>query len=167
MNSIISSCAEFALGTGAMKKFALQLVVGFTALILGASCSIVNSPIPNPTSTLKVTLTTPTPINPILTNLIGDLFQSPDRAGERVEIIGYFRGWDLLDEMDASPPVTRSDWVIADNSGAIYVTGQMPENLDPSSIKQAQQVLSLVATIRVKGDQVYLEAQSVELLPEQ
>jgi hypothetical protein len=84
-----------------------------------------------------------------------------------VEIVGYFRGWDLLDEVGSSAQVTRSDWVITDNSGSIYVTGLMPENLDPSSLEQVQQVVRLVATIRVKGDQVYLEAQSIELLPNQ
>jgi len=108
-----------------------------------------------------------TPTNPILTNLIGELLESPGRAGEQVEIVGYFRGWDMLHEMSASPPVTRSDWVIADNSGAIYVTGIMPENLDPSSPEQAWRVIRLAATIRAQQNQVYLEAQSVELVAEE
>ena len=147
-----------------MRKIILQLMVCFASVILGVSCTIVNSPVTSPTSAPKDTPTTSTPLDPILTNLIGDLRKSTDRAGERVEIVGYFHGWDLLDEMNASPPVTRSDWVIADYSGAIYVTGPIPENLDPSSLEQVQQVIRLVATIQVKEDQVYLEAQSIELL---
>ena len=147
-----------------MRKIILQLMVCFASVILGVSCSVVNLPVTSPTNAPKDTPTTSTPLDPILTNLIGDLRKSTNRAGERVEIVGYFRGWDLLDEVGSSSPVTRSDWVITDNNGSIYVTGLLPENLDPSSLEQVQQVIRLVATIQVKGDQVYLEAQSIELL---
>ena len=147
-----------------MKKPLLLLMVGFASVILGVSCSAVNSPISNPTNTIIASPITTPPNNPILTSLVGNILKSPDRADERVEIVGYFRGWDLLDEVGSSAQVTRSDWVITDNSGSIYVTGLMPENLDPSSLEQVQQVVRLVATIQVKGDQVYLEAQSIELL---
>lgn len=150
-----------------MKKITVLLSVGFASVILGVCCTLINSTVISPTSTPSDTPTTPTLNNPILTNLIGDLLKSPDRVDEQVEIVGYFRGWDLLDEVNESPPVTRSDWVIADNSGAIYVTGLMPEKLDPSSLEQVWQVIRLGATIKVEGDQVYLEAQSVVLLPEQ
>jgi hypothetical protein len=99
-----------------------------------------------------------------LTSLIAEILKSPNKAGEQVEIIGYFRGWDILDEVDGPPPVTRSDWVIADNSGAIYVTGLMPDDLDPSSPAQVNQIIRLTATVREKGGQVYLEAESAELI---
>jgi len=150
-----------------MRMIILRLMVCFASVILGVSCTIVNFPVTSPTSTLEAIPIIHTPINLILTNLIGDLLISPDRAGERVEIVGYFHGWDLLDEMNASPPVTRSDWVIADNSGAIYVTGSIPKNLDPSSPEKIWPIIRLVGTIRMEGDQIYLEAQSIELLPNQ
>jgi hypothetical protein len=150
-----------------MRKIVFTLLVGFASVILGASCTFVNSQVTIPTSTLKSTPTTPIPNNPILTSLVGDLLSSHDHADEQVEIIGYFRGWDLLDEVGSPSPVTRSDWVIVDNSGATYVTGLMPEGLDPSSPEDTTQLIRLLATVRVLGDQVFLEAQSVELLPEQ
>jgi hypothetical protein len=101
-----------------------------------------------------------------LSNIIGDIIKSPGEFdGKTVEIVGYFRGWDLLDEAGGSPPVTRSDWVIADNSGAIYVTGMLPQDLDPASQKQVWTVIRLAATVaRIQSD-VYLEAQSVDLIP--
>ena len=70
---------------------------------------------------------TPTPVVH-LTDTIRALFDaSPKSDGREVEVIGYFRGWDLLGEVKGGSPVTRSDWVIADQSGAIYVTGLMPQ----------------------------------------
>jgi hypothetical protein len=149
-----------------MRKIALLLVVGFALVILGVSCSIINPPITSPTSTPKDIKTTPATSNPILTNSIGELLKSPDRIGEQVDIVGYFHGWDLLNEVGSSPPITRSDWVIADNSGAIYVTGLLPADLDPSSPDQEWQVIHLMATVKVHQNQVYLEAQSVDLIPE-
>lgn len=149
-----------------MNKIAVLLVVGFALVILGVSCVLDNSTIIGPTPTLTEISTTPTPNNLILTSLVGELLKSPERSGEQVEIIGYFRGWDLLKEVGTSPPETRSDWVIADNSGAIYVTGLIPAGLDSSSPDQVWQVIHLVATVRVHQNQVYLEAQSIDLIPE-
>lgn len=62
------------------------------------------------------------------------------------------------------PPVTRSDWVITDNSGAIYVTGPLPQNLDPSSQKDAWAVIRLAAEVEYNFTDVYLKAQSVTLI---
>ena len=42
--------------------------------------------------------------------------------GQDVTLVGYFRGLDLLDEVVLDAPVSRStDWVLADDSGAIWV----------------------------------------------
>lgn len=101
----------------------------------------------------------------LLTNLIGSLLASPENySGQQVEIIGYYRGWDLLKEVQGTPPVTRSDWVIADTSGAIYVTGTVPEKLDPSSQQDTKTVIRLVATVESNQNGVYLKAQSVEVI---
>jgi hypothetical protein len=69
-----------------------------------------------------------------------------------------------LKEIRGGPPVTRSDWVIADQSGAIYVTGPLPEGLDPASPEVVWSLIRLQATIESNQDQVYLKAQSVEPL---
>ena len=100
-----------------------------------------------------------------LSNMIGDINSHPDQfKGQQVEIVGYYRGWNLLKEAQGTPPVTRSDWVIADNSGAIYVTGSFPQNLDPSSQKDIWTVIRLVATVEYNSKDVYLKAQSVVLI---
>ena len=100
-----------------------------------------------------------------LSNMIGDINSQPDQyKDQQVEIIGYYRGWDLFKEAQGAPPVTRSDWVITDNSGAIYVTGVTPQNLDPSSQKDVWTVVRLVATVEYNQKDVYLRAQSVELV---
>ncbi len=41
--------------------------------------------------------------------------------GQDITVACYYRGWDLLYEANTLPPVTRSDWVIKDSTGAMYV----------------------------------------------
>ena len=99
-----------------------------------------------------------------ISNLIGDILSQPNNyTNQQVEIIGYYRGWDLLKEVQGAPPVTRSDWVIADQSGAIYVTGISPEKLNPSSQQDIWMVVRLVAIVKTNQNGVYLQAQSVEV----
>ena len=104
--------------------------------------------------------------NPV-SNLIAGILQAPDDyLGTEVEITGYFQGWDLLGEVGGPPPVTRSDWVIADEGGALYVTGMLPTGLDPASKDDVGAVVHLIATVAMRQEQVYLEARSVEVLTE-
>ena len=101
----------------------------------------------------------------LLTNIIGEIIDHPDQfINQQVEVIGYYRGWDLLKEAQTSPPVTRSDWVIADSSGAIYVTGIGLQGLDPASKEATTKIVRLVATVQQNQNGVYLQAISVELV---
>lgn len=102
-----------------------------------------------------------------LTNLIGDILADPGRYHEEsVEVVGYYRGWDVLHETQQAPPVTRSDWVIADAGGAIYVTGLTPPGLDAASEADTQTVLRLFATVEYieQSKIVYLRADRVEIV---
>src|SRR5512134_2121335 len=102
-----------------------------------------------------------------LTNLIGDILADPGRYHEEsVEVVGYYRGWDVLHETQKAPPVTRSDWVIADASGAIYVTGLTPPGLDPASPADTQTIIRLAATVQYveQNKTVYLRADRVEIV---
>lgn len=100
-----------------------------------------------------------------LSDLVATILSQPDSyLGQQVEIVGYFRGWDLLREVKRSSPVTRSDWVIADQSGAIYVTGIAPPNLDPASLKDTDKLIRLVATVGQNQNGVFLQAVSVEVI---
>jgi|GEM_PF-4572216 len=64
--------------------------------------------------------------------LIGRINIDPEAyEGQTVNIVGAFYGWGAV---YGSPPVSRNDWVIADESGAVYVSGSMqglkyPDNL--------------------------------------
>jgi len=101
-----------------------------------------------------------------LTIIIREIRACPDQyAGKQVEIVGYFHGWDLLHELQTGPPMTRSDWVIADDSGAIYVTGLPPKDLDPASWEDTTRIIRLLATVEQNQHGVYLKAVSVELIP--
>jgi hypothetical protein len=103
-----------------------------------------------------------------LTSVVGSILSNPaDHAGQEVTIVGYYRGWDLLEEAGTGPPVTRSDWVITDSSGAIYVEARggfdQALGLTPSSHDDTREVLRLVGVVRVndKG-QPYIEPEKLE-----
>lgn len=105
-----------------------------------------------------------------LTDIIASIIATPySFEGQQVTVVGYYRGWDILDEAKTGPPVTRSDWVIKDASGAIYIStlsGAKPSGLDPTSHNDVDTVLKLTGIVRViaKG-QPYLEATSIERVP--
>lgn len=104
------------------------------------------------------------------TEVVGSILTRPrDFQGQEVTIVGYYRGWDLLQEANTSPPVTRSDWVIADTTGAIYVSAtspaKVPEGLSPSSLQSVNTLLEVKGTVRLtpKG-QPYIEATGIRRL---
>ncbi len=101
-----------------------------------------------------------------LSDWVGVILDAPREFDGRVfEIVGYFRGWNLFGEVSGNPPVTRSDWVIADDSGAVYVTGAPPPGLDPSSRADAWSVVHLTAkVVYVRLGVSHLEARRVEVL---
>jgi hypothetical protein len=116
------------------------------------------------------TLTPRDQISPKLTSILGSILSNPeDFAGKVVEIVGYYRGWFLLDETNSAPPMTRSDWVIADLSGAIYVhsLGGFDHNLglDPNDRNDNQTILRLVGTVQLgRKEYPYIEPSSVKIV---
>jgi hypothetical protein len=103
-----------------------------------------------------------------LSHLLGRVLESPQEfQGQEVSVVGYYRGWDLLGEANASPPVTRSDWVMADATGALYVSAASATPTDlppgPGSGNDLWRVLRLSGVVRLtaKG-QPYLEADQVQ-----
>lgn len=150
-----------------MKKFSVLFVVCLACLAGGSGCASETAV----SSGLDAHQTTAQPTLPdsdlTISNLIQLIRQSPQEyLDEEVEITGYYHGWDLLDEVGDPPPVTRSDWVIADESGALYVTGMLPPDLNPASRDEMNSLIHLVAKVAMSGEQVYLEALSIEVLPE-
>jgi hypothetical protein len=125
-----------------------------------------STPAPIPTSALPTLIPTST-LCTSLSDVIQQILANPgDFEGHDVVIIGYFRGWDLLGEASGTVPVTRSDWVIKDKNGAMYVTGGGGElNLSPGSKEDTNTVIRLTGVIRLtKTNQPYVEAAKVELV---
>jgi len=110
---------------------------------------------------------------PPLKPKIIDILKNPEAyEGKTVTIMGVYCGWSypkgLLGPESKTPPVTRSDWIIRDSSGWIYVTGKLPD-LDP--IKDVGHSVTVKATVEVKvavtiqGEEVtmaYLKAIEIE-----
>lgn len=94
---------------------------------------------------------------------IGAITAAPsDFKGEPVTIAGEYRGWQA--ENGYGPPVTRSDWVIRDDTGWIYVTGQNP-GLDPT--EDIGTPVEVKGTVRVTGEgAAYIRAESVKVKKE-
>lgn len=52
-------------------------------------------------------------------------------SGEEVAVEGTFLGW--RGKCPDSASRTRSDWILSDETGCIYVTGLVPAGLDPAN----------------------------------
>ena len=108
---------------------------------------------------------------PELTNIIGSVLAEPFAfEGRDITVVGYYRGWDLLQEANTGPPVTRSDWVIKDLTGAIYISAnseaKVPEGLRPDSLQDTGIILKVKGIVRVTEEgQAYIEAKSIERVP--
>ncbi|MDE3087841.1 MAG: hypothetical protein KGJ80_00455 [Chloroflexota bacterium] len=101
-----------------------------------------------------------------LTDWLGAITDAPrEFEGRSVDIVGYYRGANLFGEAPGSVPVSRSDWVIVDASGAMYVTGAAPPGLDLYARADAWSVVRLTArVVYVRLGTSYLEARRVQVL---
>ncbi len=106
-----------------------------------------------------------------ITKIIGSIIAKPPAfEGKEVTIVGYYRGWDLLHEANTGPPVTRSDWVIKDATGAIYVSANseadVPQGLRPNALSDTNIRIRVKGVIRVTElGQPYVEATSIRQIP--
>ena len=86
---------------------------------------------------------------------IADIASDPaGYEGKAVTLSGEYRGWE---PGYGSPPVTRSDWVLRDETGGIYVTGKVSPGLDP--VKDRGEMITVHGVVRVKDGQAYIEAK--------
>ena len=88
---------------------------------------------------------------------IGDINSDPaGYVGKTVTVSGEYRGWEAG---HGSPPVTRSDWVLKDATGAIYVTGMALSGFDP--VTDVGKKVTVYGVVRVKDSQAYIEAETI------
>lgn len=100
-----------------------------------------------------------------LSAMIGLILQHPEQyEGQQVTLVGYFRGLDLLDESAYGPPANRSrDWVVTDDSGAIWVAHQ--DKLPfPSTSHEVWRIVRVSGTIALtdRGQIPYIIPTAVE-----
>ncbi|MFA6548472.1 MAG: hypothetical protein WCT39_00875 [Candidatus Margulisiibacteriota bacterium] len=90
---------------------------------------------------------------------IKQILNSPRYIGTTVIVKGVYSGWG---SKSSPPPITKSDYVIKDASGEIYVTGPMPLGM---TMKDVGKTISIKAKVRstnlkIAGKQwkiIYLE----------
>ena len=89
-------------------------------------------------------------------------------CGKEIAIVGNYEGWDWQGKVGTGPPVTRSDWVIADSSGAIYVAAR---NGGTGALGQDSANRQKVIRLLVKGvvrisrqGQPYIEPLEIKIL---
>jgi hypothetical protein len=79
---------------------------------------------------LAVLLVIACPPTPPAGAAIGEIRADPTHyRGQTVTVEGVYQGWQ---EGHGSPPLTRSDWLVADDTGWLYVTGKAAGDLDPT-----------------------------------
>ena len=89
---------------------------------------------------------------------IADIISNPDEyEGKTLTLSGEYLGWE---PGYGSPPVTRSDWIIKDETGGIYVTTQTSPGLDP--VEDRGKEITVHGVVRVKDGQSYIEAKIVK-----
>ena len=128
--------------TGRSLPRKLVLVAALLVIILTVGCQQV-TPSPPPSTSPR----------------IGDIRGEPTAyEGKMVTVDGEYLGWK---GGFGSPPVTRSDWIISDVTGGLYVTGK-PSGLDPTADIGRQ--IRVSGIVRITGDgEPYLDAQEVEV----
>jgi hypothetical protein len=78
-------------------------------------------------------------------------------AGMTVRLTGRFKGW--KGSCQGSPPKSRSDWMIADDTGCMYVSGRVPKGLQPMFPEdESIELTGVVRLTRFGGP--YLEVRS-------
>ena len=88
---------------------------------------------------------------------IGKITSNPtEYEGKTVTVSGEYRGWE---SGYGSPPVTRSDWIVKDETGSIYVTGRVSPGLDPS--EDIGKKITVSGVVKVKDGQAYIEAEKI------
>lgn len=86
--------------------------------------------------------------------VLGLIIEEPSRFESiTVTVTGMFQGW--RGPCSDGPPVSRSDWMMADPSGCLYVHGPVPQGLDPA--KPSGEKISVTGVVRLKKGRPYLE----------
>jgi hypothetical protein len=89
--------------------------------------------------------------------------RSEQYRGQRITLVGYFRGLDLLNEVTLDPPTNRlRDWVVKDDTGAIYVSYKELLPFSPAS-HEVWRIVRVTGEVAVhKNGMPYIIPEEVE-----
>ena len=77
-----------------------------------------------------------------------------------VKVAGVFKGW--KGKCASSFSITRSDWILADGTECIYVSGMLPRGA--SAVRPKDERLEITATVKVAADgKVNLKAKEIKI----
>jgi hypothetical protein len=109
---------------------------------------------------LAALLVTACPPTPPAAASIGGIMADPELyQGHTVTVEGVYQGWQ---DGHGSPPLTRSDWLVEDDTGWLYVTGKPPGDLDPTD--DIGHPLKVTGRVELTDDgEPYLVAEEVEV----
>jgi hypothetical protein len=94
---------------------------------------------------------------------IEDIIAKPlDYDGNEIKIKGIFIGWSMPEHEIMTPMVTRNDWIVEDETGAIYVTKLSSEPMDPVNDVGTRVMVSGV--VRLRDGKPYIEGESLRVL---
>ncbi|MFZ5949973.1 MAG: hypothetical protein ACOYXC_04680 [Candidatus Rifleibacteriota bacterium] len=98
----------------------------------------------------------------LFTPLVDIVTRPESFEGKFVTVKGEYYGWS---KAPGYPPITRSDWVIADEfDNSVYCTGKLPQTFAPASESSLGQPITVLAIVRCKDFQPYLEVQEIKTI---
>ncbi len=109
---------------------------------------------------LAVLLVTACPPTPPAGATIGEIRADPSHyRGQTVAVEGVYQGWK---EGHGSPPLTRSDWLVEDDTGWLYVSGKAAGDLNP--MDDIGRPIKVTGRIELTDEgEPYLVAEEVEV----
>ncbi len=159
-----------------LKKSIISLLCSSVVMTIMAGCAIpiqstitpLTLPSESPTLSASPTRMDCLESEADFSDQIRDILENPQQfIGKAVTLVGYYRGWDLLKEAQATSPVTRSDWVIRDRCAAIYVQAMQGVNvgLNPGEQSDTVRVVRVNGIVRISAKgQPYIEPLVVKLV---
>ncbi len=105
---------------------------------------------------------------PAETYTLEALLAQPDRRdGQRVRVVGQFRGSNLFGDLPTRSRLRSEDWVLKDDVWAVWVSGRKPKgqgfNLDMGLKRDTGKWLAVIGRVSSRAGVVYIDAESVEL----
>lgn len=129
-------------------------VIGFLCLVLVSGTGCTHNDASNAESVKQIQSKEAIPLSSPTIAMINN--HPSDYEGMKLSLSGVFKGW--KGRCKGSPPVSRSDWMLADNSACIYISGAMPAGLQ--AMFPHDEAITITGTVRLtQAGKAYIEAR--------